>query len=75
MNTKIKYEIQEHLGVISQDDKITTELNLVRWNGSEPKFDLRRWKNEEDEKIPYKGLSLLPEELAALREILNSLEA
>ena len=45
MSAKLKFEIQENLGVISQEKDITTELNIVKWNGSEPKFDLRRWRN------------------------------
>ena len=46
MSAKLKFEILENLGIISQDKDIAMELNLVRWSGSEPKFDLRRWKNE-----------------------------
>ena len=74
MSPKLKFEILENLGIISQDKDIAMELNLVRWSGSEPKFDLRRWKNEEDEKIPFKGLALDAAELAALKEILDSLK-
>jgi len=74
MSAKLKFEILENLGIISQDKDIAMELNLVRWSGSEPKFDIRRWHNDGKEKTPYKGVCLLPEELAALREILNSLE-
>lgn len=75
MSKEIKFEIEECIGVISQDDKITTELNLVKWNGDVPKYDLRRWKNDGDEKKPYKGLVMRKEELAGLKEILNGLEA
>ncbi len=74
MSAKLKFEIQENLGVISQEKDITTELNIVKWNGSEPKFDLRRWRNGGEEKAPYKGIALDAAELVALKDILNSLE-
>ena len=39
-----KFDIVEHLGVISENSKgWTKELNLVSWNGARPKFDLRDW--------------------------------
>lgn len=74
MSAEIKCEILKNLGVISQEKDITTELNVIKWSGSEPKFDLRRWKNREGERLPYKGITLDDAELAALKDILNSLE-
>lgn len=39
-----KYEIIEYIGVISESAKgWTKELNLISWNGKEPKYDLREW--------------------------------
>ena len=41
---ELKYEIVEHLGVISENAKgWTKELNLVSWNDREPKYDIRDW--------------------------------
>ena len=40
----IKYEIIEELGVLSESAKgWKKELNLISWNGAEPKYDLRDW--------------------------------
>lgn len=40
----IKYEIIEELGVLSESAKgWQKELNLISWNGAEPKYDLRDW--------------------------------
>lgn len=39
---EIKYEITEELGVLSENAKgWTKELNMVSWNGHDPKYDLR----------------------------------
>lgn len=40
----LKYEIVEHIGVLSESNSgWTKELNLVSWNDREPKYDLRDW--------------------------------
>ena len=45
----ITYEINERLGIISEDmNGWTRELNLVSWNGGKAKFDLREWSPEHD---------------------------
>lgn len=67
---EIKYEIVEHLGVISENDKgWKKELNLVRWNEREPKYDLRDW-NETHDKMG-KGITLSKEEAENLVKILK----
>ena len=39
---EIKYEITEHLGVISETSRgWTREVNMISWNGREPKVDVR----------------------------------
>ena len=41
---EIKYEITEHLGVISETARgWTREVNMISWNGREPKVDIRDW--------------------------------
>ncbi len=70
---EIKYEIKESIGVISESAKgWTKELNLVSWNGREPKYDLRDWAPEH--KKMGKGITLSSEELTKLKEILNKME-
>jgi hypothetical protein len=40
----ITFEITKAIGVLSESAKgWTKELNLVSWNGREPKYDVREW--------------------------------
>lgn len=68
----IKFEIKETLGVISESSKgWTKELNLISWNGREPKYDLRDWAPEHEKM--GKGITLSKEELKELRDMLNKM--
>lgn len=70
--SEISFEIVETLGVLSTSTKgWTKELNLVSWNGREPKYDLREWSPEHDKM--GKGVTLSKEELEALKGILAKL--
>lgn len=70
--TEISFEIIETLGVLSTSTKgWTKELNLVSWNGREPKYDLREWSLEHDKM--GKGVTLSKEEMEALKGILEKL--
>ena len=41
------YEIVRHVGVISEGSGgWQKELNLISWNGKEPKYDIRDWGPE-----------------------------
>lgn len=69
----IKFDIQEHCGIIGQSSKgWTKELNLVSWNNGNPKFDIRDW-DAEHEKMG-KGITLNNEELRELKRILNEMD-
>ncbi|NLP47227.1 MAG: hypothetical protein GX347_09335 [Epulopiscium sp.] len=68
----IKYEIKEHIGLISESSRgWTKELNLVSWNDRESKYDLRDWASEHEKM--GKGITFNKEELKKLRDILNEL--
>ena len=70
---EIKFEIKENIGTVSQSPKgWKKELNLVSWNGKEPKFDLRDWAPEHEKM--GKGITLSVEELKTLRDLLNGME-
>ncbi len=70
--SEFKFEIIEHVGVISEDTKgWQTELNLVSWNGREPKYDIRSW-DENHEKMS-KGISLNNDQIERLKEILEEI--
>ncbi|RXI46734.1 hypothetical protein DP145_11105 [Clostridium tetani] len=68
----IKFEIKETLGVVSESAKgWNKELNLISWNGRDPKYDLRDWASEHEKM--GKGITLSIEELKELRDILNKM--
>ena len=65
----LKYEIVNAIGVVSTSKSgWSRELNLVSWNGGEPKYDLRDW-NPDHTKMG-KGVTLTEEELRKLAAIL-----
>ena len=65
MANNVSFEIVERL-VVLKDRKPAwdLELNLVAWNGGEPKYDIREW-NEEHTRCG-KGVTLGLEELQKL---------
>ena len=66
--SEIKYEIIEKLGVLSENEKgWKKELNLISWNDSEPKYDIRTW-SPEHEKMG-KGITLTKDEILKLKEM------
>lgn len=69
----IKFEIVETIGVLSESAKgWKKELNLISWNGREPKYDLRDW-SENHEKMG-KGVTLSKEEVESLKNLLSNIE-
>jgi hypothetical protein len=70
---EIKFEITERINVLSESSKgWTKELNLISWNGREPKFDIREW-DPNHEKMG-KGVTLSKEEMDKLKEALLGLK-
>ena len=65
----IKYEIIESFGILSTTQSgWTKELNLISWNGGEPKYDIRQWAPEHAKM--GKGVSLSREEAEELKKLL-----
>ena len=68
----IRYEIVEELGVLSDSAKgWQKELNLISWNGAEPKYDLRDWAPNHEKM--GKGVTLNEEEVKTLYKILGKI--
>ncbi len=66
----IKFEIVQKIGVLSESATgWKKELNLIRWNDRDAKYDLRDWAPD-GEKMG-KGVTLSKAELTALRDLLN----
>jgi len=68
----IKFEITEELGIISESSKgWNKELNLISWNDSAPKYDLRDW-SPNHEKMG-KGITLIADEVQELYKLLSKI--
>ncbi len=66
----IKFEIQKEIGVLSEGTKgWRKEINLVSWNGAEPKYDIRDWAPNHEKM--GKGVTLTEAEVQKLKELLN----
>ena len=65
---EITYEIVEEIAVLSENEW-RKELNLIAWNGREPKYDIRDWAPEHEKM--GKGITLTREEL---KQLANTLE-
>lgn len=66
---EITYEIKSQIGVLATyQTGWNKELNLISWNGNQPKFDIRDW-NEEHTQMS-RGITLHTEEAKALMELL-----
>ena len=69
---EIKYEITEHLGVISETARgWTREVNMISWNGRETKIDDRDWTP--DHSKMSKGQTITTEEVKELTKIVEKL--
>ena len=70
---EFSYEIKKHIGVISNGSGgWTKELNLISWNGKEPKYDIRDWGPEH--KKMGKGITLSADDAKALKALLDAEE-
>ena len=73
MNDDFSFQIIKNLGTLSESKGgWKTELNLVSWGGRPAKYDLRSWSP--DHQKMGKGSTFSKEEIAALKNLLNSLE-
>ena len=54
---EITFEIKEHIAVINTSETgWTLEVNLVSWNGTKPKVDVREW--DPDHQRMSRGITL-----------------
>lgn len=67
---EIKYEVVEHIGVLSESAKgWKKELNRISWNGAAPKYDIREWAPNREKM--GKGVTLSDEEFNQLKMLVN----
>lgn len=71
MKDDITFKITRTIGSFSTSENgYTKELNLISWNGVEPKYDLRTWCPLRDK---YgKGLTMNKDELIVLYELIKA---
>ena len=70
---EFKYEITERIAVLSTNASgWERQLNMVSWNGKEPKYDLRDWAP--DGSKMGKGISMTHDELVTLKGILEEMD-
>lgn len=72
MAKDITVNITESIGVLSTaSNGWTKEINMVSWNGGEPKYDIRSWDTEHEKMS--KGITLTKDECEKLYEILKTI--
>ena len=70
---ELKYEIVENLGTLGENARgWSKEVNLISWNETEPKYDIRDWAP--DHSRMGKGVTLTADELAALKDLLAGID-
>lgn len=67
---EIQYEIVKEIAVLSTGDiGYTKEINLISWNGKEPKYDIRSFSPNREK--CGKRITLTADEAAALLKALQ----
>ena len=67
---EIQYEIVKEIAVLSTGDSgYTKEINLISWNGKEPKYDISSFSPNREK--CGKGITLNADEAAALLKALQ----
>ena len=67
---EIQYEIVKEIAVLSTGDSgYTKEINLISWNGKEPKYDIRSFSPNREK--CGKAITLNADEAAALLKALQ----
>lgn len=69
-NKEFSCKVIEDYGVLSENEKgYQMKLTYTSWNGNDPKYDIRPWKDGRG----YKGISLTGEEIEKLYELLKGI--
>ena len=67
---EIQYKINNEMAVLSVSDSgYTKEINLVSWNGAEPKYDIRSFSPNREK--CGKGITLTKKEVMELLKALK----
>lgn len=67
---EVTFEIVEQIGVIEHNENHwNKELNIVKWNDREPRFDIRDWNADHTQMS--RGITLTAEQFLNLMKIVN----
>lgn len=70
-----EYKVNKKIVVLGTNSRYSNIFSTVAWNGFENKYDIRRWKlDEQGTLIPTKGISLTSEEMSKLKKALNEID-
>ena len=68
---EVRFEIVEKIGVITEHDTgWRRELNVVAWNGNQPKYDIRDWNP--DYTAMSRGLTFTEDEMRSVTRLLKA---
>ncbi len=71
MPDQFEYQIIKNIAVLSESPKgWTKEINIISWNGREPKYDIREWAPDRNKM--GKGITLSKEEAQILKKALEA---
>ena len=71
-NEPIQFQVLEHIATLSiSETGWKKELNIISWNGAEPKYDIRSWKD--DYARVGKGVTLFEDEMNVLAAAIKQL--
>lgn len=66
---EVRFQIVEHIGVISTHSTgWNKELNIVAWNGGQPKYDIRDWDSAHEHMS--RGITLTEKEMRTIGDLL-----
>ncbi len=67
---EVRFEIVEHIGILSTySTGWNKELNLVSWNGGQPKYDIRDW--DLDHEHMSRGVTLHEKEMRQVFDLMK----
>lgn len=75
MAKDLNYIIHKEIETLGMNTQYAQQLSILSWNGYPPKYDIRRWKiDEEGDLTPAKGIALNADEMQKLKEALNAID-
>lgn len=69
-NNEFRFEITEHIAILeTHSSGWRKELNMVSWNGQQPRYDIRDW--DQTHERMGKGITLSAKEMAEVKDAVS----